>query len=227
MELLLAAIAPNVANAASITHTTTSFSFDQDTYQDDYFSVGSGLLPYFKAALGKLNSVTYQVLGDSTASFSVTNNSTKLAQTSGQASTYGYGYLKPQNSDLFAGNNQGAYASVNGILAKKGTTGATLTNTQTNNYTSSGPRTLTDSYSLGLFTGTDEFAVDFYGYLSSSVTTNSPSYSVVSAATSGLSAQITYDYTPIPTPALLPGLLARGIGIVRRRKAEAAAEAEA
>ena len=225
--LTLAAIAPNVANAASITHTTASFSFDQDTYQDDYFLVGSGLLPYFKAALGKLNSVTYQVLGDSTASISVTNNSIKLAKASGQTVTYGYGVLKPQNYGYFGGYNQGAYASVSGTLDKKGPPGATLTNTQTNNYTLSSPSTLTDPYYLGLFTGADEFAVDFNGYLSSSVSTTLPQYAVASAATSGLSAQITYDYTPIPTPALLPGLLAMGIGIVRRRKAEAAAEAEA
>jgi len=226
--LTLAIIAPNAANAASITHKTASFSFDQDTSEDSFFSVGSGLLPYFNASLGKLNSVTYQILGNSTASISIINTSKKTGNAYGQTSTYGYGILSPQNSGWFGGYNQGASAYVNGILSGKG---ATLTDTQTNNYNwwSSGPSTLTDSYYLGLFTGTDNFAVDFYGYLASYVSTTLPAFSVASAATGELSAVITYDYTPvpIPTPALLPGLLAMGVGVVRRRKAEAAAECEA
>lgn len=224
--LTLAIIAPNAANAASITHKTASFSFDQDTFEDSFFSFGS-VLPYFNAALGKLNSVTYQILGDSTASISITNNSKKGANAYGQTYTYGYGILNPQNSGIFGGYNQGASAYVNGILSGKG---ATLTDTQTNNYNWwSSPSTLTDSYYLGLFTGTDNFAVDLYGYLGSYVSTTLSAYSVASAATGELSAMITYDYTPvpIPTPALLPGLLAMGVGVVRRRKAEAAAECEA
>jgi len=224
--LTLAIIAPNAANAASITHKTASFSFDQDTFEDSFFSFGS-VLPYFNAALGKLNSVTYQILGNSTASISITNNSNKKANAYGQTSTYGYGILSPQNRGWFYGYNQGASASIGGILSGKG---ATLTDTQTNNYLWwSSPSTLTDSYYLGLFTGTDNFAVDLYGYLGSYVSTTLSAYSVASAATGELSAMITYDYTPvpIPTPALLPGLLAMGVGIVRRRKAEAAAECEA
>jgi len=225
--LTLAIIAPNAANAASITHKTASFSFDQDTSEKSFFSVGSGLLPYFNASLGKLNSVTYQILGNSTASISITNNSNRTKMASGQTSIHGYGILSPQNMGWFYGHNQGASASIGGILSGKG---ATLTDTQTNNYLWwSSPSTLTDSYYLGIFTGTDNFAVDFYGYLESSVSSTLPLYSVASSAASELSAVITYDYTPvpIPTPALLPGLLAMGVGIVRRRKAEAAAECEA
>jgi len=227
--LTLAIIAPNAANAASITHKTASFSFDEDTSEKSFFSVGSGLLPYFNASLGKLNSVTYQILGNSTANISITSNSNKKANASGRTFIYGQGVLRPQNVGL-AGNSPGAWASIDGELPGKG---ATLMDIQTNNYDSwwwSSPSTLTHSFHLGLFTGIDNFAVDFNGYLNSYVLTTASRFTVdSSAATSGLSAMITYDYTPvpIPTPALLPGLLAMGVGVVRRRKAEAAAECEA
>ncbi len=216
-----------IAGAASLTHETASFSFNEDSSEDTFFDVGSGLLPYFNASLGTLNSVTYQILGDSTASITITNDSKKKATVEASTSTYGYGYFRPQTTYTFRGFNQGAQAYVNGTLDKKGTPGATLTDTNTNNFNLSySPSTLTDSDYLKAFTGTGNFAVDFHGYLQSAVFTTVPKYSVTSAATSGLKAKITYDYTPIPTPALLPGLVAMGVGVLRNRKVEVETEAE-
>ncbi|MGI0485172.1 PTPA-CTERM sorting domain-containing protein [Pantanalinema rosaneae CENA516] len=213
--LSVIAVAPEAVNAASITHETSSFSFSSNDYDDGWYFLGSSPLPYFNAALGTLNSVTYQILGDSTASIAVTNNDDQDRYISAGVSTYGYAYLMPQGNWWWSGYNNGAYASVYQTL----TPGATASDSQTNNWFGSYPSTYTDSYALGQFTGASNFDVNFYGSLDSWVN-NVRNVSVSSASTSGLRAAITYDYTPVPTPALLPGLLAMGVAAIRKRKTE-------
>ncbi|HEY9879623.1 MAG TPA: PTPA-CTERM sorting domain-containing protein [Leptolyngbyaceae cyanobacterium] len=218
-----AAMAPQAAQAASVTYETPFFSFDQDTELPNDGFLGSSLLPYFNTALGTLNSVTYQFLGDSTVSVTFTNNSKKDSSGYASADISSYGYLRPQGT-YFGGSPNGAFASVSGPLAKNG---GSLTDSQSNNWYGSGPYTETDPYYLSLFQGTGDYGVDFYGYFNAYSGSNSPNTTLVAAAMNNIGARVVYDYTPtaVPTPALLPGLLGLGAGVLRKRKAEASEEA--
>ncbi|HIK16422.1 MAG TPA: PTPA-CTERM sorting domain-containing protein [Leptolyngbyaceae cyanobacterium M33_DOE_097] len=215
------ALAPAVANAASITHKTSSFSFNEETVPNGL--LGSSSLPYFNTALGTLNSVTYEILGDASASVTFTNLSkTRTGYASAYASLWSYGYLNPSFSSWYGYVEAYASAYSNSLAP-----GGSISDTATNNYVS-GPITLTESYLLDLFKGSGNFAVEFYGYFNGSSYTNLSNYLVSSTGeVNGLRAKITYDYTPIPTPALLPGLLALGAGFLRKRKVEEAVEVEA
>lgn len=219
-----ASVAPQAAQAASITYQTPSFFFDQNTELPDNGYLGSGALPYFNTAFGTLNSVTYEFLGNSKASITFTNNSSRNSSSnSANAHIYSYGFLKPLGRSLY-GQTTGAYAYVSGPLAKNG---GSLTDSQENNSPGVGPSILTDPFYLSLFKGTGDYGVDLYGFFEVSSESKSSNTALVAAAMSGVSARVVYDYTPtaVPTPALLPGLLGLGAGVLRKRKAEASEEA--
>lgn len=81
------------------------------------------------------------------------------------------------------------------------------------------------------FTGSTFGALPGAGnYFNFFVTNNSEIFNRVVFADTSLIGNLQVDnvaYQAIPTPALLPGLVAMGLGIVRKRKAEANAEANA
>jgi hypothetical protein len=212
-----ATLMPQTVQAASLTYETTPIAiFDQDTDAGLFASVN---LPYFNAALGQLNRVTYQLIGNSTASITIVNNSTRDGSASGSSQMSILGIFRPNSVALSRSIVAGT--SVSGALPKNG---GTLLNAATTVQTDS--ESLTDASGLAAFTGAGNFDVDLFGEFNASGTASVSRYLVTSLGQSQVLARVIYDYTAIPTPALLPGLIGLGLGIVRKRKLQGQPEAE-
>jgi hypothetical protein len=207
------ALLPTTAQAATITHSTGTIAFDQDGETLDYKRYASVALPYFNPALGQLDSVSYNVQGTATATIALENRSTQTGFGYGYSQLYSYAYLKPKNFYFFGGDAS-AYASTSGTLSKLDRFLTTTTTTPWN-YDSSaiGP-----SSSLEAFIGTGDFAMDFWGFFSGIGYAYVPRSSVDVLGQVNLTTNLTYNYTPVPAPALLPGAIALTYNLLRKRK---------
>jgi hypothetical protein len=221
LTLSLGAIIPGVAQAATVTHTSAPISYDQDA-DPGVGPWATSSLPYFDAALGTLNSVYYQFLGEVSASVTYTNNSKKSNSVYASSFFNAYGYLNP-NGKYY--NNAPTPVEAFANFSVANTTipgfGATFWSKTTRSFDS--PLTAgnashfikTGSYDVG-------FGSYFLSYLSNFGASNFNFIATGEAI--NLVASVTYDYTPtdVPTPALLPGLIGLGFTAIRKRREKAA-----
>jgi hypothetical protein len=205
------ALIPTTVQAATITHSTGPIAFDQDSAELDYKRYASAALPYFNPALGRLDSVSYNVQGTATATIAIENRSTQTGLGYGYSYLYSYAYLKPKNFYLFGGNAS-AYAETSGTLTKLDRLLTETTDTPWNYNAAIGP-----SASLNAFIGEGDFAVDAWGFFSGVGYAYLSRSSVDVLGQVNLTTQVTYNYTAVPSPALLPGAIA-SIVLGRRRK---------
>jgi hypothetical protein len=220
---LFGAIVPRAAQAATVTHTSAPISYDQDA-DPGLGPWATSTLPYFDAALGTLNSVYYQFLGEVSASVTYTNKSKKSNSVYASSFFNAYGYLNP-NGEYY--NN--APASVEALAAlSSGTTpstvpgfGATISTSTTSSFDSP---LMAGTPSHFIRTGSYDvrFGSYFLPYLSNFGASNFNF--IATGEAKNLVAKVIYDYTPtsVPTPALLPGLIGLGFTAIRKRKEKAA-----
>jgi hypothetical protein len=206
------ALIPTTAQAATITHSTGPITFDQDSQELNYKRYASVALPYFNPALGRLDGVSYNVQGNVTATIAIENRSPQTGFGFGYSYLYSYAYLKPKNFSLFGGEAS-AYAETSGTLTKLDRLLTQTTDTPWN-YDSGaiGP-----SASLNAFIGDGDFAVDVLGFFSGVGYAYLSRSSVDVLGQVNLTTQVTYNYTAVPSPALLPGAIA-SIVLGRKRK---------
>jgi hypothetical protein len=216
LTLSLGAIVPESAKAATMTYTSAPVSFDQDADPDTITGItATSALPYFNAALGTLNQVYYEFLGEVKATVSYTNNSKRSNTIDASSYFSAFGNLNPgsayYNSDTFA------YANPGSLVVPAG---ATRFSSDTAFFTTADYGTPAD------FVGTGTYGVNFGSYFLpylSNFGASKFSFAATGEA-KNLFARVTYDYTPtaVPTPALLPGLIGLGFTAIRKRKALAA-----
>jgi hypothetical protein len=215
LTLSLGAIVPSAAQAATMTYTSAPISFDQDAEANSSGYVASSTLPYFNAALGTLNQVYYEFLGEVAVAFTYTNNSKKSNNVEAFSYFSIFGNLNP-GSNYYNGSAD-AYANPGFLVVAAGQTKSS----------SDTDFLLNDGFGTpGDFISSGSYAVNFGSYFLPSLSNFGASN--FSFATTGeaknLFARVTYDYTPtaVPTPALLPGLIGLGFTALRKRKEKAA-----
>jgi hypothetical protein len=209
-----------IAQAATITHSTGPITFDQDSIELDYKRYASVALPYFNPALGQLDSVSYSVQGNATATIAIENRSPQTGLGYGYSYLYSYAYLKPKNFYLFGGDAS-AYAETSGTLTKldgqRPTGGHRLLTKTTDTPWNYDSGTIGPSASLDAFIGDGDFTVDVWGFFSGVGYAYLSRSSVDVLGQVNLTTQLTYNYTAVPSPALLPGAIA-SIVLGRKRK---------
>jgi hypothetical protein len=207
--VMFGAIAPDSAQAATLTHISTPISFDNLT-----LSAGNTrlFLPYFDAAQGVLNSVTYGLTGNPSAEVRLENTSPSNALDSGPgiASVASTGFFRPSGSNLGTGFIQG-YADTGAVSLSQGQQATAIDSYLVSSVnSSSGP---------SAFIGTGNFDVWIFSYFQLVSGANGLSVNG-NAGIKNLVASVTYDYKPtsVPTPALLPGLI--GLGLLGKRRSK-------
>jgi hypothetical protein len=227
---LLGAIAPEAVQAATITYTSDPISYNQNTGVTDIDTGawGTSSLPYFDAALGTLNNVSYRFLVEVKASAAFTNILGDATSIDGRTSSTKsssffnvWGYLKP--SGVYYNNvpdTLDAYAVLPKIVVP---VGGTVSNSSTNSFISQFMAANPSD-----FGGTGTYAVAFGSYYLHEILETGEAYLLDFVGTgeaNNLRATVVYDYTPtdVPTPALLPGLIGLGFTAIRKRKSLATA----
>jgi hypothetical protein len=207
---LVGAIAPRAAQAATLTHISTPISFDN-------LSLSAGntklFLPYFDAAQGILNSVTYGLTGNPYAEVTLKNTSPSPALNSGPAiaSIASTSFFRPSGLTLGTGFIQG-YADTGSVSLSQGQQATAI-----DSYLVS---SVNSSSAPSAFIGTGNFDVWIFSYFQlTGGGANGVSIEGL-AGINSLVATVTYDYRPtsVPTPALLPGLI--GLGLMRKRRSK-------
>jgi hypothetical protein len=223
------AIGLKPAQAASISYSTSpAFSFDS---KDPNGFSGNATLPYFDRALGELDNVILEWLGEVSTSISITNMSEESIRVAGSRNVQIESYL-PDISNY--GGFIRSFVEIDGLLPAHQIRTASNTNANfggmdygANDYFFN--LFGIDSNTVDQFVGVGSFSVDFkvsaWRYLEVFVGDNDAvSFSVEAKSTaSNIGQKITYYYTPVPTPALLPGLLAIAWKNRRKRKHQAIA----
>jgi hypothetical protein len=232
LTLSLGAIVPGVVQAATVTHNTAPISFD-----DRDLSPGNTplFLPYFDPAQGTLNRVIYSLTGNPYTEVTLTNTSKppRSRSGSGSASAYIVTYSAFNlNGRLYGAGYLQGNADVSSVFLSPG---ASITANDTYVHGASYYDTLSSnpffpgsvaSPSDFVRTGNlDDFEVILSSFSNLSGNANGIPFSVDGlAGIDNLVASVTYDYepTPVPTPALLPGLIGLGFTALRKRKEKAA-----